>query len=441
MTATDLIERLQAERPYWGVLAAGMRFKQALVARLGPEAAFPLARAELRLPGLDRLRRCRLVSIADRVSAGAGHRPWPRGHDASLPAPTVVGVAPEPPLPYHARTPWLACLDDVVLRGRSDLLLHGDDELLIDAEAGEYDPAQDNLEFDPAVLQAGQDEAWVMAPERVRLQHDEALAVCGAYAPDFGHWLLDYLPRLALARLAGWPGGMPVLVDATLPATVREALPALLPTGTPVVEVPNFQPVRVRRLWTAAHPIHFGLFPSDDAPAHPRHLFPPGQAAMLFRELRRLTDAATGAPTGADRLYLARRPERRKRLVNHEQIEALVDRHGFRRVYPEDLGLLEQIRLVRHARFIVAPEGSNSLLALLASAGARTCIFGPPTTRQLTLLSVLAREQGIDPVLFVGPAATDSPGHTDHPTWSFWNDYRIDAQAFEAFLAGWLDGR
>lgn len=439
---SDLIERVRDERRSRGHLYSGMRFKRALVERVGAEAAFPLAVPELGVPGLQTLRRRAVRALRDVARTdGLPYRElWPGGTPHLVPTPTVLGEHDDVPRAVTDRCAFLACLDDVLVRGQSGVLLRGD-EALVDAERDEYRPAQDSAEFDPAVLQSGDDAFWTMEPGGNVPRLPEALKLCGAYASDFGHWLYDFLPRLAIARLAGWRGGMPVLVDRNIPATIRDALPRLLPPDAPLVTVPHMAPVRVDRLWCVPSPSYIGFFPADRIALadQTRWLPVPQRMATLLREVGTMTAEATAEPTGIARLYLGRKAHRRKRMVNQEQVQAVLDRHRFHSVFPEDLGFIEQLRLVRHARHIVAPEGSNSLLSWLARPGAKACVLGPPSIYTLAADCATLAALGIEPTLITGPGATDSPGFSDDPSWTFWNDYRIDAAAFDDFLRRWLD--
>jgi len=438
---SDLVERVREDRRSRGHLYSGMRFKQALVERVGVEVAFAQAVPELGVPGLQTLRRRPLRALRDLARAdGLVFRElWAGGEVHRIPMPRVVGHRDDVPHAVTDRGAFLACIEQVLVRGQSGVLLRGD-EAVVDHERDEYRSEQDSAEFDPAVLHAGLHEFWTMEPGSDVPRIPEALKLCGPFSGDFGHWLYDFLPRLAIARLAGWPGGMPVLVDKNIPSTVREALPHLLPPHTPVLTVAPRAPMRVDRLWCMPGATYIGFFPGDNIALadQTRWLPAPKRMATLLHEVGEMTAHATAEPTAIPRVYLNRRPQRRKRMVNHQEIQALLERHGFHSVFPEDLSFIDQLRLVRHARHIVAPEGSNSLLTWLARPGAKTCTLSPPSIHALAAECATLADLGIESTIFTGPCATDSPSHTADPSWSFWNDYRIDAASFEDFLLGWL---
>jgi capsular polysaccharide biosynthesis protein len=439
--ATDLLQRLAEDIPRRGQLAARMTFKRDLVARFGVEQAFAIAAPHLGVPRLQTLHRRRVRPLIDaaRQDAVTCRDLWHGGQVQEVPPMRVVGEGRQGPVKIGSRSMYLACLEDVLLRGRSDLLIRKG-EALVDLEGAPFAPATANAEFDPGVLHAEADHLWTMEPDGPVPRLKEALMLTGARTLDFGHWLIEYLPKLAIARLAGWQGGMPVLVDRTTPDNVRHALQAMLPPDAPLHTVGHLAPIRVDRLWCMPDTFLVGFYPSRTGNGQLPQRLALEHWRAVSDEIFAMGGAAAAAPTGIDRLYLARRPERKKKLVNHAEIEALVSRLGFTLIYPEDHSLIEQIRFVRHARHIVAPEGSNAALAIFCSPGTRMCTLTSPDVQLLAIGNAIFDALGCQATLFTGPMATDSPSYSTEWMFSFWNDYRIDAAALEAFLTGWLAG-
>ncbi len=436
----DLLELHAAEIPVWGHLPAAMRFKQAVVARLGPEAAFAACRPHLGVPGLDRLQALpvRAMHDAAREAGAIVGELWEGGRRFERPSMRVHGPHRhgQASLPGVDRSAWLARFEQVRLRGRSSLL-HRGDEVLMDYEGAEYASLPDNPGYDPGVLHADGRRFWHMDAEAPALEVGEAYLLSGNHSVDFGHWITEYLPRLALARLAGLPAAMPVIVDHIVPSTILDALPLLLGPETPVIRLPHLSVASVERLWCASNPVHTGFYPTqwNDATwsaigSEPSHL------ATLLRELLRMFGPQVEVATASDRVFLARKATRsKKKLLNHGAIEALAEARGFRIAYPEDLSLVEQVRLVRNARFLIAPEGSNALLSWFARAGARVAMLSPTYALPLLDVNAILRELGVDLTVVTG---VDTP--TEEEFCPYWNDYTIDAGGFSRFLDDWLAG-
>src|SRR5207248_8575690 len=90
-SVSDLVERLQGEIPLWGYLPAAMRFKQALVAAVGVDAAFQICRAHPDVPELEvlQLRPVRSLYHAAKQAAVAFHERWSGGARFVLQPPRV----------------------------------------------------------------------------------------------------------------------------------------------------------------------------------------------------------------------------------------------------------------------------------------------------------------------------------------------------------------
>lgn len=437
MTEAGLIARHQAEIPIWGHLPAAMRFKQAAVQELGIEAAFALVRQHLAVPSLDRLRQRPIVSLRQAAldRALVFTELWSGGHRFERAPMHVIGEGNHGSLPGWDRSAYLACFADATVRSRSALVFSGTDALM-DFEGDEYRRVSDIPQFDPSLLQRDGDIGWTMESDTPALEIDEAFVLFGRNAVDFGHWITEYLPRYMLARMAGLPDSIPVLIDSGVPATVRKALADYLPPGARLITAPHLAEVRVKRLWCASNPIFSAFYPSRWPLELWSHLgSAPAPFARIIRAWRGIAAPFLPEPSGEDRIFLARKPAtRNKRLLNHTEIETMASARGFRIVHPEDHSLHEQMGLVANARHIIAPEGSNGLLSWFAQPGCKVCLLSPPYTLPLVDLNAIVLELGIDLTVLTGP---------DLPTASedycgFWNDYRIAPDAFSGFLDGWV---
>ena len=65
-------------------------------------------------------------------------------------------------------------------------------------------------------------------------------------------------------------------------------------------------------------------------------------------------------PSSENRIYAARKPEaRHRRVTNHPDVETILNQHGFKTIYFEDLSLHEQILTAANATTMIAPHGSG----------------------------------------------------------------------------------
>jgi capsular polysaccharide biosynthesis protein len=271
------------------------------------------------------------------------------------------------------------------------------------------------------------------------LQLDEAFMLLGVRAGAFGHWMWEYLPQYIAASLSGALPPVPVLVDADMPRTHRQALEVMLPDGVEIIELARFATARVRRLWRAARQVYVELHSGDSPESFKWECLgaPPARFAVILREMARRAHRIASPFTGCERVFLARHEFRNNALVNHKAIEAAARERGFLVVYPEDLEFAEQVRVVSQAKVVVGPIGSSLYLTFFLRPGAKLCALSNPfTLAYMTFLTGYLSEIGVEVVMLTGPFAhkneTD-PNHSPHHS-----DFQIDEKEFCQFLDRWL---
>jgi capsular polysaccharide biosynthesis protein len=190
----------------------------------------------------------------------------------------------------------------------------------------------------------------VLAVDAVRPCPDDTVLVGGN--PNYYHWLIDYLPRLLLARRYADLRGRRIIVSRNLLPWQREAL-ALLGIGQDqLLPVGDNEAVRPRSTLipsllastTVPHPVVADLL---------QEAFPPR------------------AGTGARRVYLSREDAVTRHLTNEDALVALLARYGFEKHVPGKLGFQAQIDLCAGAEALVAVHG----------AAMANVVFSPATVR------------------------------------------------------------
>lgn len=190
--------------------------------------------------------------------------------------------------------------------------------------------------------------------------HEVAVIATPGYR-QYGHWLLDILPRL-------W-----TLAEAGLAAPgLRIALPADAPGfGLALLARLGVGPDRLLRHEPAAERIAAPgvLLPSL---AHTDYRLHPASAGFYDGLVAR---HAAPAAARRDRLFLSRaglgRPGGASRcLVNHDAVRSFLEACGFTTVCPERLPWPEQLALFAGARVVVGEHGSAMKNLLFTPSGA-----------------------------------------------------------------------
>jgi hypothetical protein len=414
-----------------------MRFKQALLSELGVRRGFAVYQQTVSLPDSDRLVQRPLVgelAFAKTLPDGF-FEIAPGGERFFLKPPTVIGEGNHQVLEGVTRTFYVACLNQARIRGRS-ALIESDDKALLDYQGSEPNLLDDEIEWDCSIFQADKDHAWIIAPEdRSSLELETAFTLLGAHTDFFGHWMCEYLPKIVSAFLSGVLPAVPVLIDADMPESHRQSLELLFPEIAELIEVPAFRAVSVRRLWCAPSLMYMPLHEKrNECFTWEAVAASPARFAPVIREMTRRADLANGAATGANRILLARRDFRHRRIVNRSVIQSAAEARGFKIIYPEDYGFAEQAAIIRNAQFIIAPEGSALFLMFFARGGTKLCILSHPLTDVLADYNGILSPHGIEITVLTGPFARLDP-QTPHDS-----DYEIPESTFLSFIDKWLAG-
>lgn len=174
---------------------------------------------------------------------------------------------------------------------------------------------------------------------------------------NYGHWLLDVLPRLALL---GDDPDVLYAVAAPVPPWQEAALDLLGISAT-----------RVRPLGAGWHRVGEAVV----CVAAERSTVPHRSHLLDLRA--RLLDAAGANEGPTVRLFVSRARSRRP-LANESELLPVLSNFGFDVVFPEELSFADQIRLFARAEAVVGLNGTGMLNELFCPLGAAIVEFLHP---------------------------------------------------------------
>jgi capsular polysaccharide biosynthesis protein len=198
---------------------------------------------------------------------------------------------------------------------------------------------------------------------------DEAVLLWGS--ANFGHWLWNYLHRLTLLSRHPQLRDLKIVVLEETPARYTAWLARMGIAEDRVVRLPDCS--RVARLWVPSVPHYRGHYEDGNVYTWP-------EAVHLFREAV-LGARAASIPPGEkrERIYVSRDKAQWRKAVNEDELTAMLEPLGVRRVFLEDLSVDEQIDLVSRAELIVLMAGGASPVTMLAPRDAsivEVCLAG-----------------------------------------------------------------
>lgn len=214
-----------------------------------------------------------------------------------------------------------------------------------------------------AALSKDQTSVELEVPDVIATEQRPGLMMLSPGQDIYGHWLLDYAPRLMLAGLMHGPAVARYYFDA-LP---RWAGPVLTAFGVPpsAIEVgprPHFLRYALAAMPTATK-IGFRISRPVNRMAWLRLKHMLLAAPLTLEERNRLPRE--------HHLFVSRRgwPSART-IANAERLEEIAMERGFAVVHPEEFSLAAQARIFRDARIVIGEDGSGLHNIMFSEPGA-----------------------------------------------------------------------
>lgn len=429
----DLIHHARS-MSVWSIWAR-RQMKLKLTQKYGVHHGFELFREAMGYPDSAHLKSLPLRSIREAATHRSAffHLLENGGEPVAHLPPRVIGDGNHRVVHGFSRSSYVAAFEGVKLLGRSQLVNSGD-ELLLDYEGTEFDSIDDDIELDAAVFQREGHSASFMegVSDAPPLRIDECFSLLGPNSGAFGHWVGEYLPRLAVAMSSGMMPDVPVLMDAHMPEQHRQSLALLLPENAEIIEIEPNTVVEVGKLWYS--PTYYYapiLVRMNDRYREELFAAPLDRFARLANFMTARFVERLSATPGLEKIFLARRYYLHRKLFNAGRIEKIAVRNGFTIVYPEEHDFASQLNLIRNAKFVTGPEGSAYFLAFFARPGTKIAILNHQYTELLVGVTALLDELGMDTTVITGRFVKEDLDYPHH------GDYRIDETVYEDFLKQW----
>lgn len=236
----------------------------------------------------------------------------------------------------------------------------------------------------------------------------QAVVVKQTLDRNYGHWLIDTLPRVRWAkrRLGGRAAAYLVNAEASR-SVVLDSLAAFgVEAGQVVFSGP--EPRRFERVvYVAPMAKHAWI-------KHP----------LLLTSLREAFGVEE--TTGGGKLYVSRNKYHRRRLLNEDELLELLLPRGYRPIHPEQMTLAEQVAAFARADVVIGNLGAALSNLVFSPRGVKVFALATQTMRHDYFYDIVCHRGG-EYWAMQGNAVDDDP--------TMYSDFTIDAKAFEAALA------
>ncbi len=188
-----------------------------------------------------------------------------------------------------------------------------------------------------------------------------------SYPPNFGHFIFEYLNRLAIFELYGLTSKLPVVVYETVPERWIEFLELLGIGKERLIRVPLVEAPAYRKVWVSSA-CHY----RDTAG---KFRFWAGGLHWLRFKLF----AAIGGPRIRDRrrLYLGREDARWRKIVNEDEVKQLLAKYGFESLPMSRLSARAQLEAISGADVVVSATGAGAILTHFAPEHCINIVLAP----------------------------------------------------------------
>jgi len=206
--------------------------------------------------------------------------------------------------------------------------------------------------------------AVITVPPRILEEPGQCVMLVGPGYEIYGHWLVDFLPKLHLLRMGGHDlASLKFLIPSSTPEFGTRWLEFLGIRPAQLIRYePFFDRVRVEQL----------LIPTV---VRTNSRVSPVFAAAVGGLKELMPHAGGDRPAYPSRIFISRAKANRhaRWLNNRERIETMAQESGFTIVHPEHMTLLEQMQLFAGAREIIGEYGSALHGSIFAPAGTVVC--------------------------------------------------------------------
>ncbi len=185
-----------------------------------------------------------------------------------------------------------------------------------------------------------------------------ATLVVPASRQNVGHWLLDGLLRLA------------VLEESGAAADAKLILPSAKRRYAEMAEALGYGSERYAGLDGGHWEVEHLLVPS--------FLGPSGFIRPWACRWLRNRVGVENRKKGKRRLWVSRSRAKWRKILNEDEVAALLRKHGFEPVQLEDLSFSQQVKLFADAEIVAGPEGANMSNLIFAPRGIRVLEMHPP---------------------------------------------------------------
>ncbi len=185
--------------------------------------------------------------------------------------------------------------------------------------------------------------------------------------PNFGHFIFEYLNRLAIFAHYGLLYRLPIVVYDIIPARWLEFLELAGVSKNQIIRISLDNPPAFRKAWVSSA-CHY----RDTAGVYRVW----GAGVHALRSLI-LTGIGGASVSKRRRIYLGRDNAQWRKIANEHEVKALLDTYGFEYPVMSQLSAREQVEVISSAEIVVCALGAGTVMTQFAPEHCITILLAP----------------------------------------------------------------
>ena len=272
------------------------------------------------------------------------------------------------------------------------------------------------------------DRAAVLKWGKPTIEIDRAASITGRVGFNYFHSMVEYLPRLITLERNSINGDVPLIVNADLLPTARDALHRIA-ADWEIVELRRNDVARFESL----------LVPNHHTDHRDSTVEPWWKGAGMYwpviNEFRnRLIGTVTHQQT-PERVFFIRSTDsvNGRGLRNQDELLQIAEQFGFVSIDPGKMDLDSQINIVRNAEILVGPGGASMANLMFGHDNLKVLALVSEHLRDFAMFSTLAHHAGAQYFMLTGPSNRHL-GRTEFHRDVFHGDFWISPSRFKRAL-------
>lgn len=267
---------------------------------------------------------------------------------------------------------YRALLSNIIAFSKCNIVSNNKTIILDNASHPEFSRTQlgDIFNQQEILLAKSPKSALIQFPTKEPKVIPYGLMMFGAQTHNYGHWFLEFLPRMLAFDREEFDDKFSIVVDADMPQSHLESLTLLNSKKRRIITLPPNEKISFSALGMAPVP---AFFPLDVVgltydTIWPRDIF----SQLKTKILLGLESTGFSLSKNPRRLFLSRKNYGGSRqLVNEAELEKLLQPLGFTTIYPETMTFSEQVDAFQSASIVVGSCSSALTNAIFCNPGAR----------------------------------------------------------------------